>query len=39
MPKSPKGERHPAVVIGNLVKVVRIGTGEETETLPTKVAS
>ncbi len=35
MPRGPKGERRPADVIGNAVKVMRIATGEETETLPT----
>ena len=32
MPKGPKGERRPADVIGNAVKVMRIATGEEEET-------
>jgi hypothetical protein len=32
MPRGPKGERRPADVIGNAVKVMRIATGEETET-------
>jgi hypothetical protein len=31
MPRGPKGERGPADVIGNAVKVMRIGTGEEPE--------
>ncbi len=35
MPRGPKGEKRPADVIGNAVKVMRILTGEETETLPT----
>ena len=34
MPTGPKGERRPADVIGNAVRVMRIATGEETETLP-----
>jgi hypothetical protein len=34
MPQGPKGEKRPADVIGNAVKVMRIATGEETETLP-----
>jgi hypothetical protein len=34
MPKGPKGEKRPADVIGNAVKVMRIATGEETETIP-----
>jgi hypothetical protein len=29
MPKGPKGERRPADVIGNAVKVMRNATGEE----------
>ncbi len=32
-PRGPKGEKRPADVIGNAVKVMRIATGEETETL------
>ncbi len=31
MPKGPKGERRPADVIGNAVKVMRVATGEEPE--------
>lgn len=34
MPTGPKGEKRPADVIGNAVKVMRIATGEEVETLP-----
>jgi hypothetical protein len=34
MPRGPKGEKRPADVIGNAVKVMRIATGEEPETLP-----
>jgi acyl-CoA reductase-like NAD-dependent aldehyde dehydrogenase len=34
MPTGPKGEKRPADVIGNAVKVMRIATGEEAETLP-----
>ena len=34
MPHGPKGEKRPADVIGNAVKVMRIATGEDTETLP-----
>ena len=34
MPKGPKGEKRPADVIGNAALVMRIATGEETETLP-----
>ena len=33
MPTGPKGERRPADVIGNAVRVMRIATGEEDETL------
>jgi hypothetical protein len=33
MPRGPKGEKRPADVIGNAVKVMRIATGQETETL------
>ena len=33
MPKGPKGEKRPADVIGNAVKVARIASGEEEETL------
>jgi hypothetical protein len=31
MPRGPKGDRRPADVIGNAVKVMRIATGEEPE--------
>jgi hypothetical protein len=31
MPRGPKGEKRPADVIGNAVKVVRILTGNEPE--------
>ena len=31
MPKGPKGEKRPADVIGNAVKVMRIATGEEAD--------
>lgn len=31
MPKGPRGERRPADVIGNAIKVARIATGEEPE--------
>ena len=31
MPRGPKGEKRPADVIGNAVRVMRIATGEETE--------
>jgi hypothetical protein len=32
MPKGPKGQKRPADVIGNAVHVMRIATGEITET-------
>ena len=31
MPRGPRGEKRPADVIGNAVKVMRIATGEESE--------
>ena len=31
MPRGPKGEKRPADVIGNAVKVARIATGEDEE--------
>lgn len=31
MPKGPKGEKRPADVIGNAVKIARIATGEEAD--------
>ncbi len=31
MPRGPKGEKRPADVIGNAVKVMRIAVGEEEE--------
>jgi hypothetical protein len=34
MPKGPHGEKRPADVIGNAVKVMRIAMGEEEEVLP-----
>lgn len=33
MPKGPKGEKRPADVIGNAVKVMRIATGEDDHAL------
>jgi hypothetical protein len=38
MPRGPQGEKRPADVIGNAVKVMRIATGEETEELNTDQA-
>ena len=32
MPKGPQGQKRPADVIGNAVRVMRIATGEEDET-------
>jgi hypothetical protein len=34
MPKGPEGQKRPADVIGNDVKVMRIATGEEVENFP-----
>jgi hypothetical protein len=34
MAKGPKGEKRPADVIGNAVKVMRIATGEESDAAP-----
>ena len=40
MPKGPKGEKRPADVIGNAVKVMRIATGEEEDvTTPANAAA
>jgi hypothetical protein len=36
MPRGPKGEKHPADVIGNAVMVARIATGEIEETIEEK---
>ena len=33
MPKGPRGEKRPADVIGNAVKVMRIATGEEEDVI------
>ena len=33
MPTGPKGQKRPADVIGNAVRVMRIATGEEAEDL------
>lgn len=38
MPRGPKGEKRPADVIGNAVKVMRIATGEEEEVIPASTA-
>jgi hypothetical protein len=39
MPKGPRGEKRPADVIGNAVKVMRIATGEEEEVRPERSAA
>ena len=33
MPKGPRGEKRPADVVANAIKVARIATGEDTEEL------
>ena len=39
MPKGPKGEKRPADVIGNAVRVMKIATGEIEETPELKSAA
>jgi hypothetical protein len=39
MPLGPKGEKRPADVIGNAVKVMRIATGEIEEDIRTRDAN
>lgn len=34
MPTGPKGEKRPADVIGNAVKIARIATGEDDDAVP-----
>ncbi|MGB7125838.1 MAG: RNA-binding protein [Methylovirgula sp.] len=34
MPTGPKGQKRPADVIGNAIRVAKIATGETTETFP-----
>jgi general stress protein YciG len=34
MPKGPRGQKRPADVIGNAVRIARIATGEEPEDTP-----
>lgn len=34
MPKGPKGQKRPADVVSNAVKVMRIAIGEEEEDMP-----
>ena len=36
MPKGPQGQKRPTDVIGNAVRVMRIATGEEEESLAKK---
>ncbi len=36
MPRGPKGEKRPADVIGNAIRVAKIATGEMAETPPPK---
>ncbi|MDX2275015.1 MAG: hypothetical protein NW206_06145 [Hyphomonadaceae bacterium] len=33
MPKGPRGEKRPADVVSNAIKVARLAVGDETETL------
>jgi len=33
LPTGPKGQKRPADVIGNAIRVAKIATGEETETV------
>ena len=39
MPKGPRGEKRPADVIGNAVKIARIATGEELDDMPARSAA
>jgi hypothetical protein len=34
MPRGPRGEKRPADVIGNAVKVMRIAVGEDSDIVP-----
>lgn len=36
MPKGPKGQKRPADVVSNAIKVARLATGEEDEAMPAK---
>jgi hypothetical protein len=36
MPRGPKGERRPADVIGNAMKVMRLATGEIEDSVDSK---
>lgn len=39
MPKGPQGQKRPADVIGNAIRVARIATGEEEEDKPSSSAA
>lgn len=39
MPKGPRGEKRPADVIGNAVKIARIATGEDQDDAPVRSAA
>jgi len=39
MPEGPQGQKHPADVIGNAVRVMQIATGEVEEKLPERIAA
>ena len=39
MPRGSRGEKRPADVIGNAVKVMRIATGEETRNCQTPLGN
>lgn len=39
MPKGPQGQRRPADVISNAVRVMRIATGEEEEDAPSPASA
>jgi hypothetical protein len=39
MPTGPKGQKRPADVIGNAVKIMRIATGEIEDELPARSAA
>lgn len=39
MPKGPQGQKRPADVIGNAIRVARIATGEEADELPSDAKS
>lgn len=39
MPKGPQGQKRPADVIGNAIKIARIATGEEEEDVDEKATT